>query len=85
MFANCQKMFAEDKDNPDNSDIIQPTCYYTAPPADRVFPSPLLIKEQEALETLYKEGKINKETYETRKAKIEDQIRSLNDKKESDN
>lgn len=85
MFSGSQKIFADKKSQPDKPDIIQPTCYSMPAEPFINLQKPQLIKDKEALENLYKEGKINKETYEARKAKIEEQIRRSNQKDKQDN
>lgn len=77
MFANSQKLFADKKQEPDKPDVIQPACYYVAYPIHNEPLNPQLIQEQEAIETLYKQGKINKQTYDSRMEKINAQLKQL--------
>ena len=77
IFANTQKLFADKEQEPDKPEVIQPACYYVAYPIHKKPSSPQLIQDQELLEILYKQGKINKKTYDSRMKKINDQLKQL--------
>lgn len=85
MFAFSQKLIADKKEETKKPEMVEMMCYYVGPPALRDPQYSELIKDQNTVETLYKEGKINKETYEARKAKVEEDIRLLNEKYEQKN
>lgn len=85
MFSGSQKIFADKKPQPDSDNTVHPTCYSMPAEPFIILQEPHSVEDKEALEALYKEGKINKETYEARKAKIEEQIRRSNQKDKQDN